>query len=74
VLAFFFGRTGGARIVCKIRVEALEKEQKEVLLPMIEKCATVIAQNTAVIVATGKVIDRLAVLAGQEERCILDHN
>jgi hypothetical protein len=39
---------------------------------MIERCATVIAQNTAVMLRLEKVIDRLALLAGQEERSIID--
>jgi hypothetical protein len=72
VLVFFLWKDWRRENRLQDRVEALEKEQKEVLLPMIERCATVIAQNTAVMIRLEKVIDRLAVLAGQEERCILD--
>jgi hypothetical protein len=72
VMAFFLWKDWRREMRLQDRVEALEKEQKEVLLPMIERCATVIAENTAVMLRLEKVIDRLALLAGQEERNILD--
>jgi hypothetical protein len=72
VLAFFLWKDWRRETHLQDRIDALEKEQKEVLLPMIERCATVIAQNTAVMLRLEKVIDRLALLAGQEERNIID--
>lgn len=39
------------------RVEALEKEHKEVILPMLEKCVTVITQNTEIMTRIEKVIE-----------------
>ena len=40
------------------RVEALEKDQKEIILPMLEKCTTVIAQNTQMMARVESMISR----------------
>ena len=40
------------------RIETLEDEQREVLLPLVDKCSTVIAQNTVVMGRLEKALDR----------------
>jgi len=40
------------------RIETLEDEQREVLLPLVEKCSTVIAQNTVVMQRLERALDR----------------
>ena len=40
------------------RVEKLEREQKEVLMPMLSKCMTVIDRNTRVMSRIGRVLSR----------------
>ncbi len=72
VLAFFLWKDWRRETRLQDRVDALEKEHKDVILPMVEKCATVIAQNTAVMLRLEKVIDRLVLLEGHEERSIFD--
>jgi hypothetical protein len=72
VMAFFLWKDWRREIRLQDRIDALEKEQKDVILPMVEKCATIIAQNTAVMLRLEKMIDRLVLFQGQEERCILD--
>ena len=40
------------------RIETLEDEQREVLLPLVRKCSTVIAQNTVVMQRLERALDR----------------
>ena len=40
------------------RIETLEDEQREVLLPLLEKCSTVISQNTVVMGRLERALDR----------------
>ena len=40
------------------RIETLEDEQRDVLLPQVEKCSTVIAQNTVVMQRLERALDR----------------
>ena len=40
------------------RIETLEDEQREVLLPLVEHCSTVIAQNTVVMQRLERALDR----------------
>jgi hypothetical protein len=40
------------------RVEALEKDQKEIILPMLEKCTTIISQNTIIMSRVETVVNR----------------
>jgi hypothetical protein len=86
VLAFFLWKDWRRETRLQDRVDALEKEQKETLLPLIEKCATVIAQNTAVmsrlekvleqksqaLALLEKVLDRQTLLEHCKERCVLE--
>jgi hypothetical protein len=54
------------------RIEKLEQDQKEIMLPMIEKCANVIAQNTAVMLQVGSMLTRYIRFESQDERKIFD--
>ena len=40
------------------RIDTLEDEQREILLPLVEKCSTVIAQNTIVMQRLERTLDR----------------
>jgi len=40
------------------RIETLENEQRNVLMPLVERCADVIAQNTLMMERLEKVMDR----------------
>jgi len=40
------------------RIEMLEDEQRKVLLPLVERCADVIAQNTLMMERLERVLDR----------------
>ena len=40
------------------RVEALEKEHKEIILPLLEKCVTAITQNTIIMGRVETVVNR----------------
>ena len=40
------------------RIETLEDQQQDVLLPLVEKCSTVIAQNTVVMQRLERALDR----------------
>lgn len=40
------------------RINTLEDEQRNVILPLVEKCSTVIAQNTAVMERLERTLDR----------------
>lgn len=40
------------------RIETLEDEQREILLPLVEKCSTVITQNTIVMQRLERALER----------------
>ena len=40
------------------RIETLEDEQREVLLPLVKKCSTVITQNTVVMQRLERALER----------------
>jgi hypothetical protein len=54
VLGFFLWKDWRREDRLQGRVDKLEQEQKEVMLPMIEKCVGVISRNTAVMLCLGK--------------------
>jgi hypothetical protein len=72
VLAFFLWKDWRREMRLLDRVEALEKEQKEILLPLVEQCAKAIAQNTLVMQRLEKVIGRCTAVARCEQRNLLD--
>ncbi len=56
VLCFYLWKDWRREDRLQGRIEKLEQEQKEVMLPMIEKCAGVIARNTEVMLCLGKML------------------
>ena len=54
------------------RIETLEKDQKEVILPLIERSVGVIAQNTAVMLRLEKLLDRNGPVEVKDERDMLE--
>ena len=86
VLAFFLWKDWRRETRLQDRVDALEKEHKDVILPLVEKCSTVIAQNTAVMMRLEKVLeqksqalallekvlDRQSLLEQCNDRCVLE--
>jgi hypothetical protein len=72
MVAFFLWRDWRREMRLLDRVEALEKEQKEVLLPLVEQCAKAIAQNTVVMQRLEKMIGRCTAVAKNEQKHLLD--
>ena len=72
LIVFFLWKDWRREMRLQDRVETLEREQKEVMLPMIERCASVIAQNTAVMSRLEKVIDRMLLTEQQDDRAVID--
>jgi heme/copper-type cytochrome/quinol oxidase subunit 2 len=58
------------------RVEALEKEHKEIILPLLEKCVTAITQNTIIMGRVETVVNRcvFACRFSQESQRETDHD
>jgi len=71
-LAFFLWKDWKRELRLQDRIEILEKDQKEVLLPLVERCTRIIAQNTAVMMRLEKALDRSGPPEVQDERCLLD--
>jgi hypothetical protein len=71
VLAFFLWKDWRREMRLLDRVEALEKEQKEILLPLVEQCATAIAQNTAVMQRLESIMRRCTAVARNDQKDLL---
>lgn len=69
---FFLWKDWRRELRLEERIEVLEKEQKEVILPLVERCASIIAQNTAAMTRLEKVISRMGFLQGHAEQTLLD--
>lgn len=72
ILAFFLWKDWRREMRLLDRVELLEKEQKEVLFPLVKQCAEVIAQNTLVMQRLEKVMRRCTAVARNEQKNLLD--
>jgi hypothetical protein len=72
VLIFFLWKDWRREDRLQGRIEKLEQDQKEIMLPMIEKCADVIAKNTAVMLQVGTLLTRYVRFESQDERKIFD--
>jgi hypothetical protein len=72
VIAFFLWKDYKRENRLQDRVEVLEKDQKEILLPLVERCSVIIAQNTAVMMRLEKALDRNGPVEVKDERCLLD--
>ena len=66
VVAFFFWQNWLRELRMSDRITKLEDEQRDVLLPMVERCTDVIAQNTAM-------MERLEKALGDRFECPLRH-
>jgi hypothetical protein len=58
VTAFFLWQGWVRESRMSKRIEVLEDEQRSVLMPLVERCADVIAQNTLMMERLEKVMDR----------------
>jgi hypothetical protein len=58
LLAFFLWKDWRREDHLQARIEKLEQQQKDVILPMCEKCVAVIAANTAVLERLQAIMDR----------------
>jgi hypothetical protein len=72
VLIFFLWKDWRREVRLLDRVEALEKEQKEVLLPLVSQCATAIAQNTLIMQQLEKIMRRCTAVTKRDQRSVLD--
>jgi hypothetical protein len=71
-LVFYLWKDWKRELRLQERIEALEKEQKEVVLPLVEKCASIIADNTTALARLEKVIGHMGFLQAHAERNLLD--
>ncbi len=71
-VAFFLWKDWRREMRLQDRIEALEQEQKDVLLPLVEKCAGVIADNTATMKRLEKALDRCILCKGKNDRDTLE--
>ncbi len=71
-LIFFLYRDWCREDRLQTRVEKLEQEQKEVLMPMLEKCVSVIARNTQVMSRIGRVLSRCRQIQNKNARQLFD--
>ena len=72
ILGFFIWKDWKREDHLQGRIDKLEQDQKEIMLPMIEKCADVIAKNTAVMLQVGTLLTRYVHFESQDERKIFD--
>jgi hypothetical protein len=57
VVGFFLWQNWLRELRMSRRIDKLEEEQRKVLLPMVERCTDVIAQNTGVMERLEKVLN-----------------
>jgi hypothetical protein len=57
VVGFFLWQNWLRELRMSKRISKLEDEQRQVLLPMVERCTDVIAQNTAMMERLEKVLE-----------------
>ncbi len=57
LLTFFLWKDWRREDHLQERIEKLEQEQKDIVLPMVEQCVTVIASNTEVMKRLEKIMD-----------------
>ncbi len=72
LLAFFLWKDYRREDRLQGRIEKLEQEHRDVVLPMVEKCAQVIASNTEVMKRVLIVLTQRARADSHEARCVLD--
>lgn len=72
ILIFTFWKDYKREMRLQARVEALEKDQKEVLLPLVERCSMIVAQNTAVMLRLERVLDKIGPVEVEDEKGMLE--
>jgi hypothetical protein len=58
LLGFFMWKDWWRERKLQQRVESLEREQRDVILPLVQQCATVITQNTVVMQRLERALDQ----------------
>jgi phosphate/sulfate permease len=58
LLVFFMWKDWWRERKLQQRVEVLEREQRDVILPLVQQCATVITQNTVVMQRLERALDQ----------------
>jgi hypothetical protein len=71
-LIFFLWKDWRREDHLQSRIEKLEQEQKEVLMPMLKECVSVIARNTQVMSRIGKVLSRCRQFQNKNARQLFD--
>ena len=72
-LGFFLWKDWRREMRLQDRVEKLEQEHKDTILPLVEKSVEVLAQNTLVLGRIERILDRLATVQLLNERTALNH-
>ena len=72
VIAFFLWRDWKREELLQSRVTKLEEDHKNIIMPLVEKYATVVAANTEAMSRLERVMDRCLFTQGREERRVLD--
>lgn len=72
IISFFIWKDWKREMRLQNRIEVLEKDQKEILLPLVQRCSSIIAQNTAVMLRLERVLDKISVVEVKEERDIIE--
>jgi hypothetical protein len=72
VIMFFLWRDWRREDLLQARVAKLEDDQKNVIMPLVEKYATVVAANTEAMSRLERVMSKCLFTQGQEEHRVLD--
>jgi hypothetical protein len=72
VLVFFIWKDWRRETRLQDRIEKLEQDQKDIILPMMQDCVEVIARNTEVMSQVGAMLTRYVAFESQEERKIFE--
>jgi hypothetical protein len=72
VIAFFLWRDWKRETLLQGRVTKLEDDHKNIILPLVQEYATVVAANTEAMSRLERVMDKCLFTQSREERCVLD--
>jgi len=72
MIAFFLWRDYKREMRLQDRVEMLEKDQKDILLPLVERCSAIVAQNTAVMIRLERVLDKIGYVEAKGARDVME--
>ncbi len=71
VFAFFIWKDWKREMRLQTRIEALEKDQKDILFPLVQQCSVIIAQNTVVMQRLEKVLEKAGSIEVQDEKDLI---